>query len=51
MYRKLCTQNKHNKNDSGNKTSVKKASDHSDVDMFALPLQFGTLVKGIVHPI
>jgi len=30
----------HNKNDSGEKTAVKKASDHSKADMFAQALQF-----------
>jgi len=33
-------QNKHSKNESGEKTGVRKASDHSGVDMFAQALQF-----------
>lgn len=37
--------NKIEKNYSGAKTTVKKAPDHSDMDMFTPALQFGTLVK------
>ncbi len=33
-----------NKHDSGEKTAVKKASDHSDVDMFAQALQFTSIM-------